>query len=263
MNGPATASRPRVDPRIGARRVEVARARGRRRLHVLLAAVAAVSLGILAWLAIRSPLLDVDRVDVVGTAETAPDDVRRAAGIDTGDPLLLADLGAAARRVEELPWVLDARVERVLPGRVRMTVRERRPVAWVGRSGAAVLLDATGRVLGERSGPLDDLPEVRGVGDLPDPGGTVGDVRGVALLAELPEELRGRVVVVRGTRGGVTAELAFGPEVRFGAVEDVAAKAAAALAVLAELGEEPVAYVDVRVPGAPVAGTGSSPEDDR
>jgi hypothetical protein len=45
-----------------------------------------------------------------------------------------------------------------------------------------------------------------------------------------------------------------GPEVRLGSPRDVAAKARAALAVMAATVSTPPRYIDVRVPAAPVAG---------
>ena len=61
---------------------------------MLLAAVAVTALT--AVIVLRSPVLDVDEVTVAGAGHLTPDEIRSAAGIDAGAPLLLADLGAAA-----------------------------------------------------------------------------------------------------------------------------------------------------------------------
>ena len=75
---------PVIDPRLEARRVEVARDNGRRRLRKVLIAltVLLVLLGLGALT--RSPLLDVDEVVVRGADQVPAATVRTAAGVPLG-----------------------------------------------------------------------------------------------------------------------------------------------------------------------------------
>ncbi|MGK2950458.1 MAG: cell division protein FtsQ/DivIB, partial [Acidimicrobiales bacterium] len=129
---------PRIDPRIRARRIEVQRHRGRRRLQRLVdvGVVAAVALGFLV--ALRTPLLDVDVVEVTGAEQTTAESVRAAAGIAPGTPLVDVDVRAAGERVAALPWVEEVEVHRRLDGTVAFAVTERVPVALVGGGDGAV-----------------------------------------------------------------------------------------------------------------------------
>lgn len=136
-------------PRFRARRIAVRRDAGLRRLKRLLVLVAVAATSLAAVVVLRSPILDVDEVRVVGAATTGPDAVTAAAGLDLGSPILLADLDGAEARVRDLPWVGDVVVERELPGTVVVRVTERVPVAVVSGAGRAVLVDDVGRVLGE------------------------------------------------------------------------------------------------------------------
>lgn len=69
------------------------------------------------------------------------------------------DLVGLRQRVEQLPWVASARVERVWPGTVRVDVEEHRPYA---RWGADALLSDAGAVFAP-GGPLPaDLPLLDG-----------------------------------------------------------------------------------------------------
>jgi cell division protein FtsQ len=252
---PAQRPRAPVDPRIRERRVAVVRAQGRRRLRWLIAIAVFAILVAVGWLVIQSPLLDVDRVRVAGTQLVAPGDVRRATGVHPGDPILFVDTTAAERGVEQLPWVDDATVERRLSGELVVKVTERRPAAWARRAADTVaLIDRRGRILADAPDAPPELPEVRGLAMLPPAGQDVSPRAAPGVLDKLPTELGGRVVAVVTGEGAVTLQLRDGPELRLGPPTRVADKARAALAVLATITGAPPAYVDVRVPSAPVTG---------
>src|SRR5687768_9465586 len=122
---------PPIDPRIRARRIEVQRTEGRRRLRRLAWLSAAVVLLVGAWGLTRTTLLDVDRVVVVGAAHSDGDAVVAATGVRQGDPLLDVDAGQVRHAVERLPWVATATVSRSWPGTVHVRLRERTAVAVV------------------------------------------------------------------------------------------------------------------------------------
>jgi cell division protein FtsQ len=251
------AKRPRasIDPRIRERRVAVVRAQGRRRLRWLIAIAVFGIVVAVGWLVIHSPLLDVDHVRVTGTQLVAPGDVRRASGISAGDALLFVDTGAAERRVEQLPWVDAASVERRLSGELVVRVTERRPAVWARRAPDSVaLIDGRGRVLADAPEAPPELPELSGLATLPPVGKGIAPRAAVGVLGQLPPELVGRVARVVSDGRAVTLQLRDGPELRLGPPTRVPAKARAVLAVLGTITDGPPAYVDVRVPSAPVTG---------
>jgi cell division protein FtsQ len=252
---PRPPARPRVDPRIRERRVAVTRAEGRRRFRVLVALAALGAVAFAAWLVLQSPLLDVDTIVVRGAAQTPAAAVEEAADVHTGDALVFVDLGAAARRVERLPWVATASVERHLPGELSIRVTERVPAAWVRRAPDRVaVLDGAGRVLADAPEAPAGLPELTGTGSIPAPGGVVGPARVAGVIGLLVPELRADVVGVRAVGGTVVLLRREGPEVRLGAPVAVGEKSRVALAVLRTLAAPFPTYVDVSVPDAPVTG---------
>lgn len=258
MSVPTRSGAP-IDPRIRRRRVQVTRAKGRRRLRVLAAVVVVALVGVAAFGLARSPLLGVDDLVVVGAEQADEEEIRAASGIEIGAPILFADLSSAARRIEELPWIATARVKRDLPHTIAITVTERSPVAWsVGADGATVLVDGSARALAIVD-VVPALPEITGLeGSTLEPGVVVEPKALPGVLVELPEELRARVSVVErvdeGGEVGAVLRLTEGPEIRLGALERIAEKGSAALAVLAALGDEDATYLDVKVPSAPVTG---------
>jgi cell division protein FtsQ len=243
-----------IDPRIRERRVAVLRAQGRRRLRWMIGVIVLAGLAAAAWAVTHSSLLDVERIRVTGAQQATPALVRFAAGVKPGDAILFLDTGAIARNVERVAWVDKANVERSLGGEVDIHITERRPAAWVRRAPDQVaLVDARGRVLADAPAPPPNLPEIAGLQVVPAAGHDV--VPAVAdVLGTLPPALGLRTTRVTIANDEITLALRDGPEVRLGAPQRVAEKARAAVAVLSSTAAAPPRYIDVRVPGAPVAG---------
>jgi cell division protein FtsQ len=79
--------------------------------------------------------------------------------------MLSFDSRAAQRRIESLPWVERASVERVLPDRLDVHVVERAPYAVWRLNGRHFLVDKAGRVLATvPSDAMPTLPRVAGEG---------------------------------------------------------------------------------------------------
>jgi cell division protein FtsQ len=246
---------PAIDPRIRARRIAVRRAPGRRRLWGLLAAAAIVGTVAVAWVVTRTPLLDVDRIAVVGAERTPADDVVAASGIHAGQPLVDVDSGAAAAAIDDLPWVSSAEVERHWPGTVVVRVEERLPVAIApAEEGGWAVLAADGRAMEIVPDPvpglvpLVDVPPVVAKAEL-----EPETAAALAVARLVPASLAGRVVGVGPGPGG-DVELRLDPVgvVRLGDGGDLDAKLVAADAVLAQAPTNCIAVIDVSVPGSPV-----------
>ena len=139
-------------------------------------------------------------------------DIRAAAGVDTGDPLLLLDLGEVEARIEAVPAVREAHVSRDIPDELRINVVPRVPAAWARRDAEHVaVVDETGTVIADVAEPPEDLPEIRGVTRLAGAGQAVGARRGDARArgaSRASSASRWRTVVVLG--GVVALQLTDG-----------------------------------------------------
>ncbi|CAL9367677.1 Cell division protein FtsQ [Actinosynnema sp. ALI-1.44] len=208
----ASASRRRPSRRGGpSRRVVL-----RRRAVALLTVLTVVGLVVAVWF---TPLLGVRRVEVAGAVELTADQVRAAAAIEPGSPLVRLDVDAIAERVRGLSRVAGVRVERSLPGTVLLTVDERTPVAVVNAGDGAHLVDATGQDYATVAQPPAGLPELKAEGK--------GRPAAVAVLVALPEPVRREVLAVSATSGAdVRLTLTAGREVRWGSPDDTPRKAA-------------------------------------
>jgi cell division protein FtsQ len=237
-----------VDPRLQARRVEVARGQGRRRLRWVVAAVVVVVVVVGAFAVTQSPALDVDQITLSGASRTEEAAARAASGIEVGSPMVALDAPAAERRIEALPWVERATVSRSWPGTVQVAVVQRTPVAVVGSGTAAVTVDRDGQALGPASDA--DLPVVSG-----DPVAAGEELAAaqrwvVATLADLPSELRSEVAAASATPTGIRLTLTDDIEVRWGDSSQPTAKADAVQVLLEQADRATIATIDVTVPRA-------------
>ncbi|MDP9022108.1 MAG: FtsQ-type POTRA domain-containing protein [Actinomycetota bacterium] len=255
-----------MDTRIAERRAEVRRDRMLRRRRRTLWIVVLVTVGgLLAWLE-RSPLVALQRVEVVGASRIDPAAVRDAAALPLGRSTLRLRLSDVRSRVEALPLVHRATVRRVDPLTVRITVEERRPRLVVHTAGAAAVIDQDGVVLEHRPLPdgaaeasRADAPPVvvTTAAQPPPPGDTVDGVPGAAsalrVHRQLPGPLRSQVERYDATQvDDLALILTNGVRVRFGRAERIDEKARVVGALLDEWSGTVIARIDVRAPSNPV-----------
>jgi cell division protein FtsQ len=88
--------------------------------------------------------LAVKTVRLVGASSQSSREILAAAGLAKGQPMLGLDLAAVRGRVEQVGWVKEARVTRLLPDTVVVAVNERRLVAVWEHAGHAVVIDKDG-----------------------------------------------------------------------------------------------------------------------
>lgn len=248
---------PDIDPRIRARRAQVARDRLQRSLRVARWVAMAAAVPLLLFGLTRSPGLDVDRIEVGGAQRSGVRNVASASGITFGEPITDVDLHGAARRVEMLPWVLDAVVERHLPGTVRILVVEREAVAAARPDGVEpstpfALLDATGHVVGHAVSPMG-LPVVDVLDSLPDPGTRLpaDTAQVLAVAAAMPQSIVSQIGRIWATDGEVRLARRAGGEVLVGGAENLDEKLLALETVLDQVDLSCLSVLDVRVASAP------------
>lgn len=251
----AAPARPRMDPRIRERRVAVARDQGRRRLRVLLCAAGVVIAVVSAYGLTRSPLLDVDRIQLFGATHTTAADVVRAGGL--ADKPQLADIDPldVVAGVEALPWVHHARVVRHWPAKVEVRVVERAPLATMASAPTGwALVDRTGRVLEVQPSKPSGLAVVVAP-PAPAPGRYVtrSAAAGLAVVDALPASLSQLLETVTVAEDD-TLVIGFKgvPTVYFGPAEQVRSKLVAVSTLVERANLEGAEAIDVRVPSAPV-----------
>lgn len=89
----------------------------------------------------------ISEIALSGTHELSRERVLAAAGITGRTSLLFLDAGAARERLLSDPWIADATVFKLYPGRLRIGITERTPFALWQRDGQVSLIAADGTVL--------------------------------------------------------------------------------------------------------------------
>jgi cell division protein FtsQ len=273
-------------PRIRARVLDHVRRRRRRDAVITIGIGTVLAVVLLGIGVVRSPLLWVEDVRIVGVTAAQQQAVADLVGIHEGHNVMDVDLAAVGASVEGLPWVASASVTRRLPSTVEVRVAVRQPVAAAAFGGQLHLLDRAGVVIEQiaipptelaagATGPVDlaaipaipVLPEVE-VMTAPVIGRPVDDpgvLAATAVADQMPRSLDELIVRYRaGSAGEVDAVLHVpsGDGVvevlaHLGRPEQVDAKAAALAALIQETigrGMQPASF-DLRIPDRPVVRT--------
>jgi cell division protein FtsQ len=239
----------------------------------------AVGLGLVAiavgayWAARQSSAFSVARIEVDGAPAAVRLQVRRAVAPLLGTSLLALDGAALERRLEAVPTVRAAGYDRAFPHTLRIHILPELPVAVLHRGTETWLVSARGRVLSRvpnltfgalaRIWVPSKTALAPGAFLTPEWGGTAARARAraarvparsapLALAARFPA----RIATVSLVQGRLVFRLRSGLVLELGEPTDIRLKLAIARRALAAL-PPGAAYVDVSVPGRPVAGTNS------
>lgn len=145
------------------------------RALLVLGAFAVVGGGAVAALLLNSALQSDDRfritgadsIESVGLAEVTRADLLPIFGEDIGKNIFFIDLQQRRHEIEAIPWVKHATVMRMLPNRLRVSIEERKPVAFTQINGETGLVDADGVLLSMSAATMAErhysFPEVTGL----------------------------------------------------------------------------------------------------
>lgn len=129
-------------------------------------------------------------VELEGGRNTPEELLRTAVGARRGDPMLGFSPQEARERLETIPWVERAHVERLLPGTIRVVVKERQPFALWQRDNRFAVIDAGGRVLTtENAARFTGLPLIVGAGAEQGAAPMIALLRGAAEVDERVQAL--------------------------------------------------------------------------
>ena len=107
--------------------------------------------------------LVVDEVLVNGRRNTTKSSLLEALNIELGEPILGLDLNIIQSRIVALPWVKTARIQRQLPDKLLINLKERKPIGRWQRNGRLTLIDEDGVIIRKLNGALfQHLPIIIG-----------------------------------------------------------------------------------------------------
>ncbi|MHB8219604.1 MAG: cell division protein FtsQ/DivIB [Acidimicrobiales bacterium] len=272
-----------VDPRIRVRRAAVTRQKGRRRRRLLLGVVVLLGVVTGGWFVLHTRVFAARVVTVRGAVHTPVTQIETVAGVSSHPPLIDVVPGTVASRLERLPWIATANVQREWPDGLRITVVERTPAAVIRNvqpiagtpstsqkatspatspSPAApgwAVVDRSGRVLTDVASPPAGLVPVVAPVSPGAPGTDVGAgaAPGLAVASSLPKAFSAQVTGVDvGHGGAVTLTLTTPVTVDLGNVVELRQKYEDVAAILAGAKLAAGDVIDVSVPQAPAVDQG-------
>ncbi len=250
----------RMDPRIRARRTAVMKEQGRRRLIIGGVALGLVALLVGGWFVVHTSIFSARSVTVTGNVHETPAQVVDQAGLATHPPLLDVDTGAAAARLEKLPWVRTASVHVSWPDGVHIAVTEETPTFTVNTGpGTWESLSNDGRVLEESATRPPGLLLLT-VPQTPGAPGTVlagKDSPGLQVASTLPASFVAQVTgVTVEPAGWVQLVLTTPIVVDIGTATELTAKYEDVSSILAGASLHNGDVIDVSVPDAPTVTSG-------
>lgn len=110
-------------------------------------------------------LLKPDQIDVTGNHIVSNEDVLKIFLRDRGKSAVSVPLDTRRSEIQELPWVEDARVQRILPNRLRVDITERTPIAFIRVGNELALIDSHGVILARPAGEDFHFPIVTGLAE--------------------------------------------------------------------------------------------------
>jgi len=164
----------RTNKRVPVRRNAIPRkAAGQLKIAGVIAAVVVGCGGLSAWAygygmtSWRFRIQSSDAVEIQGVKNASRAHVMEVAGADIGRNVFFVPLDERKKQLEQIPWVQEATVMRLLPNRIAVTIHERTPVAFAQIGSRISLIDANGVVMGL---PADrktkySFPVIRGITD--------------------------------------------------------------------------------------------------
>jgi cell division protein FtsQ len=108
-------------------------------------------------------LLQPDQIDVNGNRIVAREEIQKLFVHDRDRSVLRVPLETRRSQIQEIPWVEEASVQRILPNRLRVEIAERTPVAFFRNGSELTLIDAHGVILDRPDGEDFHFPIVTGI----------------------------------------------------------------------------------------------------
>ncbi|NVJ69144.1 MAG: FtsQ-type POTRA domain-containing protein [Alphaproteobacteria bacterium] len=89
-------------------------------------------------------------LQITGIERSKRANILAAIDVDDGVPLLTMNLELMRKQLEQLPWVKEAKVTRILPSGLNVEITERQPFALWQKDGKVSLVDETGEIITQR-----------------------------------------------------------------------------------------------------------------
>lgn len=116
----------------------------------------------------RFRITGTSNIQATGLAQVSRAEMLPVFGEDIGRNVFFVPLVERRKQLEQIPWIEHATVMRLLPDQIRITVTERKPIAFVREGAQVALIDSNGVILTEAPAMMSQhhysFPVVTGIG---------------------------------------------------------------------------------------------------
>ncbi len=121
--------------------------RGRRKLIVFLflAVCAVIIVGAFAML--KAPFFNIRAVECEGQQSLTQEQIMNIAQVRVGANIFATNIEEAEKRLNSNPEIMDAKIKRVFPDKLRILVTEAKIVAYTEAESKLLLIDAEGKII--------------------------------------------------------------------------------------------------------------------
>ena len=121
-----------------------------------------IILGCITAFALCSPLFNIKEIEVVNNNLVASDTIVSLSEIQVSQNIFRFITGQAENKIKEYPYIENAKIERVLPNKIRINVQEREPKFAIPVVGTYAYISSQGYIL-EIVDNYKKLPVINGI----------------------------------------------------------------------------------------------------
>ncbi len=121
-----------------------------------------IALGVLVTLIFVMPIFYIHDIEVISSSYYSADEIINQSQIKGKNVLDLSWLNAK-KRITDLPYVQSAKIEYSFPNKVKITIEEKTPFAYVEFQGTYLCINEQGQVIEQSQQKHHKIPVIRGL----------------------------------------------------------------------------------------------------
>lgn len=129
--------------------------RMKRRMTVFMFLV--ICIGIIAAV-LKAPFFNIETVYCIGQQNMTEKEILKLADVKTGVNIFTTNIRAITKRLDDNPEIEEATVRRVFPDKIKIRIKEAKPVAYLEMKGRLLLIDSKGKIIKLLSGEEAKTP---------------------------------------------------------------------------------------------------------
>ncbi len=143
---------------------EKRKSRIKRRMTVFIFLLACV--GMIA-VVLKAPLFNVKTVYCVGQQTMTEAEILQLAQVQNGNNIFTTNIRAVKKRLAENPEIAEVNIRRVFPDKIKILVKEAKPVAYAEHESRFLMIDLKGHIIkvlqGEEAKDISEVARIEGI----------------------------------------------------------------------------------------------------